>query len=74
MRELESNDFSEAWSPGIFDKMRYRAAPGSTLLYATCIPGAVNPGSPRVGFQSAEHPSVITEASWENGWHETLLQ
>ena len=74
MRELESNDFSEAWSPGIFDKSKFRAAPGTSLLYATGIPGAVNPGSPRVGFQSAEHPTAITEASWENGWHVALLQ
>ncbi|KAI9800539.1 MAG: hypothetical protein M1825_004088 [Sarcosagium campestre] len=74
LREVECNDFSDRWLLGIFNAKKYKVAPGSMLLYATCLPNTVNPGSPRVGFQSAEHPNVITEASWNNGWNTSLLQ
>ena len=46
--------------PGIFDDMKYKAAPNSGFLYALCT----GPGRIRVGFQSADAPGVITEAAY----------
>ena len=72
--ELECNDYSEVWAPGVFDVQRYRIAKGTNLLYATTLPVSTNPGSPRVGFRDPERPDVITEASWVNGWSLAVLE
>ena len=74
LREMETHDFSDNWDRGLLDYKNYKTAPNSGILYA-CNPSECrDPGNPRVGFQAAESPEVITEAVWlADGWSVATL-